>query len=105
MIIIYEGENLFFFPFLLKTLRSLRLCGSFFISGGKPCMTETTDEKPFRAQTADILLTADNGGQIDTVGAIVLGVAFLILLFAYMRAQGRNRKLIERLARLENQKS
>jgi hypothetical protein len=25
------------------------------------------------------------------------------VLFAYMRAQGRNRKLIERLARLENQ--
>jgi hypothetical protein len=35
---------------------------------------------------------------------IVIGIAFLITLFAYMRAQGRTRKLIERLARLENRR-
>ena len=68
-------------------------------------MSETTDEKPSAGQFANMAFSADNGAQIDTVGAIVLGIVLLIVLFAYMRAQGRNRKLIERLARLENRKS
>jgi hypothetical protein len=66
-------------------------------------MAETTDEKPSSDQIANMAFNADNGSQIDTVGAIILGIVLLIVLFAYMRAQGRNRKLIERLARLENQ--
>ncbi len=66
-------------------------------------MTETPGEKPSRDQIATLELNADNGSHIDTVGALMLGIALLIVLFATMRAQGRNRKLIERLARLENQ--
>ena len=68
-------------------------------------MTSPSGEKPARAVTGNIVaLTADNGSHIDTLGVIFLGIAFLVLLFAYMRAQGRNRKLIERLARLEHQR-
>ena len=65
-------------------------------------MTETLNKKPPSDQIANMAFNADNGGHIDTVGVIVIGIAFLIVLFAYMRAQGRNRKLIERLARLES---
>ena len=65
-------------------------------------MAETTGGKPPSDQIANMVFNADNGGHIDTVGVIVIGIAFLIVLFAYMRAQGRNRKLIERLARLES---
>jgi hypothetical protein len=68
-------------------------------------MSETTDKKPPNDQIANMAFNADNGSHIDTVGVIVIGIAFLILLFAYMRAQGRNRKLYERLVRLENRKS
>ncbi len=68
-------------------------------------MTETPGEKPSRDQIATLELNADNGSHIDTIGALILGVALLIVLFAYMCAQGRNRKLIERLARLENQRN
>ncbi len=65
-------------------------------------MAETPGEKSSRDQIATLELHADNGAHIDTVGALI---AFLIVLFATMRAQGRNRKLIERLARLENQRN
>ncbi len=68
-------------------------------------MAETPGEKSSRDQIATLELHADNGAHIDTVGALILGIAFLIVLFATMRAQGRNRKLIERLARLENQRN
>ena len=37
----------------------------------------------------------------EVIGTAFLGVGFLILLLAYMRAQGRNRKLLEKLALLE----
>jgi hypothetical protein len=73
----------------------------FFTYGGKPFMTESTNGKPPYDQIANMAFNADNGGHIDTVGAIILGIVLLVVLFAYMRAQGRNRKLIERLARLE----
>ncbi len=68
-------------------------------------MTETTNRKPLGDQIANMAFTADNGGHIDTIGTIILGIILLIVLFAYMRAQGRNRKLIERLARLESRKN
>ncbi len=48
-----------------------------------------------------ILITAENGAQVDTVGVIVLGIAFLIVLVAYMRVQGRYRRLLESLAGAE----
>jgi hypothetical protein len=47
------------------------------------------------------MFNAEQGSHIDTVGTIMLGVLCLILLLAYMRAQGRNRKLIEKIAKLE----
>jgi hypothetical protein len=50
------------------------------------------------AKTGAVLLNAENGAHIDTLGTIFLGVALLIVLFAYMRAQGRHRKLLEELA-------
>jgi hypothetical protein len=46
-------------------------------------------------------LNLEDGSHIDTVGALILGLMSLILLFAYMRAQGRNRKLMEKIAKLE----
>ncbi|MBN2303628.1 MAG: hypothetical protein JXQ72_04085 [Anaerolineae bacterium] len=39
----------------------------------------------------------------DTIGVIILGILGFILLLAYMRAQGRNRKLIEKLAAMQSQ--
>ncbi len=54
-------------------------------------MTETTNRKPLGDQIANMAFTADNGGHIDTIGTIILGIILLIVLFAYMRAQGRNR--------------
>jgi hypothetical protein len=62
-----------------------------------------TDENPRYNDIGNLMtMTADNGAHIDTLGTIFLGFGFLILLLAYMRAQGRNRKLIERLAKIEN---
>jgi hypothetical protein len=46
-------------------------------------------------------LNLEDGSHMDTVGAILLGLIALILLFAYMRVQGRNRKLMEKIAKLE----
>jgi hypothetical protein len=61
-----------------------------------------TNEKPPYAQaghqTGNLILNAEDGSQIDIVGTIFLGIAFLILLLAYMRVQGRYRKLLEKLA-------
>jgi hypothetical protein len=63
---------------------------------------ETTGNESPGDQIANMAFNADNGAHIDTIGAIILGIVLLVVLFAYMRAQGRNRKLVERLARLEN---
>lgn len=51
----------------------------------------------------DTMLTinAEQGAHVDTIGLAMMSIMCLLLLFAYMRAQGRNRKLIEKLARLE----
>lgn len=49
----------------------------------------------------DIMINAETGAHIDTVGAAILGFLCFVLLLAYMRAQGRNRKLIEKIAKLE----
>jgi hypothetical protein len=92
-----KTKNLFLFLLLLK------LSAVHFFSGGNPMSEETTGKKPPSDQT-NMVFTADNGGHIDTIGTIILGIVLLIVLFAYMRAQGRNRKLIERLARLENRR-
>lgn len=48
-----------------------------------------------------VMMNAEQGSHIDTIGTIILGVLCLLLLFAYMRAQGRNRKLLEKLAKHE----
>jgi hypothetical protein len=53
------------------------------------------------AQGGGVMIHAENGAQVELVGTAILGIAFLILLLAYMRAQGRNRRLIERVAKLE----
>jgi HAMP domain-containing protein len=37
----------------------------------------------------------------DSLGAILLAILALVLLFALLRAQGRNRKLVRALARSE----
>ncbi len=54
-----------------------------------------------RQSGGSFLFNAEQGANIDTVGTIVLGLLCLILLLAYMRAQGRNRKLIEKIVKLE----
>ncbi len=47
---------------------------------------------------------AQDNGHIDSIGIIVLGVAFLWLLLAYMRVQGRYRKAIENQLKQERAK-
>jgi hypothetical protein len=65
-----------------------------------------TNEKPPYAQaghqTGGLILHAQDGSQIEMVGTIFLGIAFLILLLAYMRVQGRYRKQLEKLAAQKN---
>lgn len=46
-----------------------------------------------------IIIAAGNGAHVDTIGTMVLGIAFLIVLAAYMRLQGRYRRLLERIAK------
>lgn len=48
-----------------------------------------------------ILIAAGNGAHVDTIGVIVMGIAFLIMLAAYMRLHGHYRHLLERVARLD----
>jgi hypothetical protein len=48
-----------------------------------------------------LVVNAEQGSHVDTVGVAILGLICLVLLFAYMRAQGRNRKLIEKIVKLE----
>ena len=55
---------------------------------------ETTPTTPAPGDSVNVEVS-------DTIGAMILGIALLMLLLAYMRAQGRNRKLAEKLAKLQ----
>lgn len=48
-----------------------------------------------------VSINAEQGAHVDTIGILILGLAFLILLLGYMRSQGRIRRLTEKLAKLE----
>jgi hypothetical protein len=54
-------------------------------------MTEEGDFRPGHSHYNPVNVS-------DTVGAIVLGILSLILLLALLRAQARNRRLLEQLA-------
>lgn len=56
---------------------------------------------PNRPQTATIAINAEQGSQVELFGTLLLGLAFLIVLLGYMRAQGRIRRLTEKLAKVE----
>ncbi len=60
-------------------------------------MNDEERETPMR----NLYQRAENGGHIDTVGLAMMFTVVLILLLAYMRAQGKLRAQAERLARLE----
>jgi len=53
------------------------------------------------SQMRNLYQRAENGGHIDTVGLALMFAIALILLLAYMRAQGKLRAQAERIARLE----
>ncbi len=54
------------------------------------------------AQTGGVRIEvkAAEGGQIDTVGALLLGLVALALVLALLRSQGRNRRLMMEVAKL-----
>ncbi len=62
------------------------------------------DTQPQRNAPNWAIFNAQDDSHIDTVGTLVLGVAFLWLLLAYMRLQGRYRKAVENQLKQERAK-
>ncbi len=63
-------------------------------------MSENTPQR-FSNDGGLVSINAEQDAHVDTIGTLILGLAFLILLLGYMRSQGRIRRLTEKLARLE----
>lgn len=57
--------------------------------------------EPAKESLFNVEFDAEPRSHIEPVGTVVLGIIALVLLFAFLRTQSQNRRLVERLARLK----
>ncbi|MBI5958271.1 MAG: hypothetical protein HY866_06040 [Chloroflexi bacterium] len=60
-------------------------------------MSESTPGQKIRIASGGLQINVINSELEDTVGAALLGMIALILVFALIRSQRQNRKLLQRL--------